>query len=573
MISVDLPQTLTPSLPQDDDPEEQAARKKALALAQEQYRLTTEPLGIVILKTPLPNAEIFSDQYNAERGEASLPMIENTKKVGALLTDPLGPFSGLGDYENMYIDLPKPLATKGWLTDERFGEQRLSGANPVVIQRVIDKNSFPDKLDMIQLKNGLNSTIDLDKLIANKQLYSVDLASYLESSTEGKVTGTPIQKYLPKPIGLFYWEEDSASLEDPAQKSGRLLPLAIQVDVKDDHVKIYTPENSELLWTIAKMCFAIADANVHEMATHLGIAHFAQEPFGAITPRELAEKHPIAILLKPHLRFLVYNNQQGLERLVQPGGPVDKLLASTLEDSLAIAVKASKTFSVMASFPELIKARNMSSDESIPHYPFRDDGLLIWDAIVNYVNDYIGIYYKTNADISEDCELQSWTMQLADPKVGNVKDMPVKIENAAQLSQILSVIIFTASAGHSSVNYTQYPYMGFSPNMALAGYKDYREFLVQDSTPKEQLQFMLNFLPPQVLALGQIRIMDSLSNYHYDSLGDYTKQLTDPLAKQALYRFVQKLDTIEQKINIRNRHRAAPYTFLLPSVVLNSASI
>lgn len=32
-------------------------------------------------------------------------------------------------------------------------------------------------------------------------------------------------------------------------------------------------------------------------------------------------------------------------------------------------------------FPEAIKARGMESTEDIPYYFYRDDGLLVWEAI------------------------------------------------------------------------------------------------------------------------------------------------------------------------------------------------
>lgn len=32
-------------------------------------------------------------------------------------------------------------------------------------------------------------------------------------------------------------------------------------------------------------------------------------------------------------------------------------------------------------FPEAIKARGMDSTEDIPYYFYRDDGLLVWEAI------------------------------------------------------------------------------------------------------------------------------------------------------------------------------------------------
>lgn len=580
MISISLPKgPIQPSLPQNDTPEEQEARRNKLGLAQEKYILSNvNSLGLPLLKTPLPPEESFDERYKAGRGFATLPMITNSQKVESQLTDPYGPFSGLADYESMYIDIPEPVVTPNWLTDESFGEQRLSGVNPVMIERVKSSSSLPANLDVNQLNDVLDSSINIDRLIGDGQLFVVDFTPFLDGIPEGSVP-TPDgakQKFLPKPIGLFCWDKGSVKASASELKTGRLLPLAIQIDTEGGTTKIFTPQSPELLWTISKICFAIADSNIHEMSTHLGICHFAQESFGAVTPMHLAPQHPLHVLLKPHLRFLVFNNQAGVDALIPPDGPVDQLLAATLDGSVSISIKAAKSWSVAETFPESIQARGVESSKMLPHYPYRDDGTLIWEAVTSYVQEYLNIYYKTEEDIKADYELQAWANKLADTSTegGHINGMPSQINTVEQLSNILSVIIFQNSAGHSSVNYTQYPYIGFSPNMPLAGYRNYREFLArEDTTQEEQLDFMLNFLPPQALALGQIEITFGLSCYHYDSLGDYAKEISDPLAKHALYRFTQSLSTIEQRIEKRNRQRVVPYSYLLPSEVLNSASI
>lgn len=583
MISIDLPKKVPlPSLPQNDTPAEQEIRRAALIETQKSYQLSNDNvLGLPLLKE-VPSAENFSNEYETGRAEDTAPLLKNHAAVMPTLTNPYGPFSGLADYENMFIDIPKPDVANDWLTDEIFGEQCLSGVNPVMIERVLDSVSLATKINLSQLKDELETGINLEDLIKQHQLYIIDLTPYFDGIPEGKVyldKNDPtkfLTKYQPKPVGLFYWHSDGATLKDPATQSGRLLPLAIQIDLEDSKVKVFTPQSPELLWTIAKMCFSVANVNVHEMSTHLGRAHFAQEPFGAITPCQLAPEHPIAVLLKPHLRFLVVNNQAGIDKLVNPGGPVDQLLAATLQGSIDISVKAAKNWSVTETFPQSIEARSVASKESLPHYPYRDDGNLIWDAVVGYVNEYVGVYYKADTDIAADYEIQAWAKTLADTSAtgGNIKDMPSQIDTVAQLSELLSVIIFHNSAGHSSINYPQYPYIGFSPNMPLAGYGDYRTFLAKETTtPAEQLDFLLSFAPPQALALGQIDITNSLSVYHYDTLGDYASEIQDPQAKHALYCFTQKLTAIEKRINVRNNQRAEPYKFMLPTEVLNSASI
>ncbi|CAM2011108.1 lipoxygenase family protein [Acanthopleuribacter pedis] len=568
-VSLSSPQD-PPSLPQKETPENQEKRKQALVEAQAEYVLSADnPHKIPLLQLPIPSQEAFSNHYNAERYMATLPMVNNEAVVSPGLQPFPASFTGLWDFDQLYKEIPKPLVHGGWMTDELFGEQRLSGVNPGVLRGVKSFSELP-----ACLKGPLTERLadPVSALIQAGGLYMVDYTETLKDIPNGALG--PVPKFLPRPIGVFGWYGEGAKRKDPGGKNGRLLPVAILVDISDSDYKLFTPEDGER-WTLAKMCFNIADANVHEMSSHLGIAHFAQEAFGAITPRHLAANHPLRILLAPHLRFLVFNNEEGIQRLINKGGPVDKLLASTLAGSIEIARTAAANWSVMESFSENLAARGVNDDKALPHYPFRDDGLLIWKAISTFVENYLGLYYLTDDDVAGDYELQAWAQQLASSDLdgGRVKDMPSPISRA-DLFKVVANIIFTCSAGHSSVNYPQNPYLGFAPSAALSGWQDYRAFLANEHTTEaEQLDFMLKFLPPQQISLAQIGITYALSAYHFDQLGDYGDQFSDPMARHQLYRFNQDLNTIEQKIEVRNQSRVVPYTFLLPKEILNSPSI
>ena len=589
MIKIQLPkESINPSLPQNNTPAEQARRRQALKAQQEICILSSDNiLGLPLMKLPIPEGFEFSDLYNAKRGIETAPMLANHELVVHRLDNPYGPFKGLMDYEKLYAVLKAPDVSAEWLSDASFGEQRLSGVNPVMIKRVTSLGDLPKNLNQDLLKKKLDSNINIQLLIKENRLYCIDFTPFLQGIPDGKVGA--LQKYMPQAMGLFVWS-DSRSADVgldiyTANHGGALMPLAIQLDLSSgnkksagcgDTVKIYTPNDEELIWTIAKVLFNVCDANVHEMSTHLGRAHFAQESFGVVTPRQLAPEHPIYILLTPHLRFLVYNNQQGMEKLVQPGGPVDQLLASTLDGSLTIAKKAARSWSAIETFPESLASRAVESRELLPHYPYRDDGLLIWDCITRYVSNYLALYYIDDQAVINDYEIQAWAKELSSTEEGGgfIKDMPSSFTSIAELHRVLSCFIFQNSAGHSSINYPQYDYLGFAPSAPLAVYSDFRQFLMQENVPaQKQLEFLMALLPPQSLSLGQIDITNALSVYHYDKLGDYANELVDPLAKQVLYSFTQSLANVEKQINTANRQRSTNYRYLLPSQILNSASI
>jgi hypothetical protein len=58
-------------------------------------------------------------------------------------------------------------------------------------------------------------------------------------------------------------------------------------------------------------------------------------------------------------------------------------------------------------------------------------------------------------------------------KLGTSVDGVEQIESRTQLAKILAIIIFTASAQHSAVNFPQASIMSFAPAMPLAGCRLY----------------------------------------------------------------------------------------------------
>jgi arachidonate 15-lipoxygenase len=49
-------------------------------------------------------------------------------------------------------------------------------------------------------------------------------------------------------------------------------------------------------------------------------------PVAVITRRQLAAQHPMHLLLVPHFRFYLFDNELGRVAFINPGGPVERLL-------------------------------------------------------------------------------------------------------------------------------------------------------------------------------------------------------------------------------------------------------
>jgi arachidonate 15-lipoxygenase len=578
----------TPLLPQNDlNP---LQRNDELNRQLQAYQYDYEYLPPLALLKEVPSVENFSARYIAERIIATTELVPNM--LGSKVKSFLDPLDTLQDYEDFFTLLPLPEVAKVYETNNSFAEQRLSGANPMVIRK-LDKNDPRAKvLEQIpSFQKNFEPLFQVPEELAKGNIYVTDYTGtdphYRGPAKVQGGTHEKGRKYLPKPLAFFWWR--SVGIGD----RGKLAPIAIQLDASTDpnkyqlsDRKVYTPfEKNPLDWLFAKFCVQIADANHHEMNTHLCRTHFVMAPFAIATARKLAENHPLSILLKPHFLFMLTNNHLGQQGLINPGGPVDRLLAGNLAESMELVKDAYEGWNIKEfALPKEIANRGMNE---IPHYPYRDDGMLVWEAIHTFVSDYLNHFYPTTIEITSDTELQAWAAELANQTTGGrVKGMPERITNVAELIEIITTVIFTCGPQHSAVNFAQYEYMTFVPNMPLAAYQDVPAENLRMADPMTDKK-ILDLLPPYKRSAEQLEILDVLSAYKYDRLGYYNKALGELYNRQLedifegenqaiiniIRQFQQNLNMAEQEIDANNKKRVFPYPYLKPSLILNSISI
>jgi len=262
---------------------------------------------------------------------------------------------------------------------------------------------------------------------------------------------------------------------------------------------------------------------------------------------------------------MLFDNQLGLEYFLNPGGPVERFMAGTLEESLGFVRQAYKGWSLAdAELPAELAARGMDDREALPHYPYRDDGLPIWNATERFVRAYLSLYYRAPQDLAQDPELQGWARELTDPKAGAVRGMPARIETLDPLVRALTAVIFTCGPKHSALNFAQWDYMGFIPCMPYASYGPVP--LQKGAT----LETVMDFLPPYRLAAEQLMWTELLTSYRHDRLGYYGRDFPDRRAQEVTIQFQHDLEQIEQEILVRNRSRMSPYEYMRPSLIINS---
>ncbi|MEJ8857472.1 lipoxygenase family protein [Variovorax robiniae] len=507
------------------------------------------------------------------------------------------------DYKDLVVTLPVPqmmaIEAKDWMPKEGepceqdwfFGYLQLAGFNTTNLRRVVldratgskalvwrelqAKMKIPDTVT-VPSRGGPASLTLVDAITAGT-LYACDYAALIgdgnvqpkESCLHGK------HRYLPSPIALFYW---NGSPPEGYPSGGALQPIAIQLDQAPGSA-IFSPDDAfhandanHLKWKIAKYFVNVACAIQHESVAHLGDCHLIMEAVAVATHRQLAKVHPLFQLLEPHLRFTISINDGASHNLIVPGGVVAANVGANIDWTLQMVNDAREAWRWPENSPDHIFG--LRGTDKLADYPFRDDTLLLWKAIKDFVTGYVAIYYGDDAAVASDPELKAWVRELGSPQHGNLPGFPETLDTLEQLIEIVAQMIYTAGPLHASVNYGQYPFAGFAPSVAAAIYKaaPTREDQINDKAE------CLAWFPPLDVALYTVSFVYLLSSIQFDKLGHYASNPQYPYfahrpAQKALEAFQAALAQAEITIHQRNLERPVPYLFQLPSRVPNSVSI
>ena len=484
----------------------------------------------------------------------------------------------LNDYNKLYQIIKKPAISDRFTEDLIFAYLQVAGPNPLVLQQFTQMDFrlpiTPEQYTAIAKKFGV--TDSLSNALAEGRLYASDY-KLLDSLPNGNFISDDLtqQKYISAPIALF--------AVPPQESSSRsLFPVAIsyqKTTISKEWV-LFTPldvDSQQEPWMTAKNIVQMADSNFHELISHLGRTHLVVEPFIVPTYNDLPEHHPLRNLLIPHFEGTVLINYGAHAILVAPGGTVDSLLASTIGADTSLTGKGTQSYLFnfnAIDFPQTLVDRGVNNSETLPVYPYRDDGQLIWNAIHTWVNDYLSIYYADDAAIVADRDLQNWGATLVSLDGGRVQNFGEnsqgEIKTRDYLVKAISTIIFTGSAQHAAVNFAQKTYMMYVPGFPLARY-------LMPPTNIEDRESFMQGLPSLSQAQSQINILYLLGSVHYTRLGNYRASAfpENEQLQAAWKKFQENLNAATTIINQRNQspERLMPYEFLLPENIPQSINI
>ncbi len=479
-------------------------------------------------------------------------------------------------FKKLFQDFPVAEIADDWISDEIYADQLLAGFDPITIQRVTANNARrgaswgklevklnPEATRALEhrLEEGLEQGIKSGRVfVADYQ--AVELAGPTDNARGAQSGRIPLA-----PIALF---------TRPTGK-GKLQPVVIQLGQTPEAPVQLADGSSD--WLAARSWAQQSAYALTQVIYHLTQHHVIAEAIALATPRQFPECHPLYALMIHHVSgTLAVNVGTVLEYFDQ--STQDFMFLGREAGYRLINAHYERWSFEDLDFPKSLKRRAVEDPKYLPYFPQRDDGLLYWDLIDDFLRDYLSVFYgrpgseQADTAVREDSELQNWAAELSQEAggQGNLAGFPARITSFDQLHWVLHLIIFTVGPHHASLNFAQLKYGSFVPNMpALTSLSPGRQALDERD--------LLNLMPPMRQA-GLQNEMTFKAAYWMGSFLDYADFFCgggkNAEARSVVERYRAQLERTADLIEARNKERKAAghleYDLLMPGNVPNSVS-
>lgn len=556
---------MTNKLPQNEENQQALdKRKNDLRKMQSKYEYAYEYANTIAVVRKLPCRELPGLYYFFRGGMHLLLLIPSLPSLIVtylryLLGKPLKRYQDYIFYP--FSPQPNPGQVANFQQDLIFGLQRVIGANPIVLRAVTQQQPLPEKLpesEIQQIFEHQINELNYAAAVEQKRIYFLDYAVLnVLQENPGEIDGG-LAQHITTPIVVLFMLPD-----------GVLKPIAIQLYQDTGTTNpIYTPQDGNL-WLAAKTFAQIADANHHILYTHATRIHYVMEAIIMASNRQLHSSHPLYVLLNPHLQITLNVNHQHTFLKNSKGRPgrFGELFAGDYDATTQCMADAMTSFNFKESaFPNDIANREVDNPDLF--YPYRDDGILLWEAIQNFTQEYIDLYYQDNADVSNDYELQAWANDVTAQDRGRIPGFNSQFETKLELAKTLGHIIFLCTSYHSCIHFNQYKFPGFVPNMPFAGYTP----APNGKETEIDTAALLKIQPKFKAAYSQTWTF-FLTNYQVNKIGQYNLKLFDTEAHEVINKYQNQLKEVERQINQNNSKRPVNYDRMMPSKTPNSVTV
>uniref|UniRef100_A0A3Q3WN32 Lipoxygenase domain-containing protein n=1 Tax=Mola mola TaxID=94237 RepID=A0A3Q3WN32_MOLML len=443
-----------------------------------------------------------------------------------------------------------------WMDDWYFGYQCLNGCNPLLLRQT---RLLPPNLAITSdmLRPFLPGGSSLEQELQKGTVYLLDY-EVLDDVPANVINGK--QTYLSAPLCLLH-----------LNPQGQLLPIAIQLQQRPGPQNpVFLPSDAGCDWLLAKIWVHSADFQCHQLASHYLRTHMLAELCCVATLRQLPEPHPLHQLLMPHIRTSLQINISARASLLAAGGVFDKMDAVACGHAIPVVLsRASRRVSYRSlCVPDDLKDRGV---DKLPQSYYAQDALRVWDALHRFVVGWVDLYYAGDEDVQQDSELQLWLDDIDAHGFSRDSGFPRSFQTRAEASQFVTMIIFSSSALHAAVNFSQLDFGLWIPNRPAAMMRP--PLQVKAAVTEDDI---LSFLPDVNSSCRVLTILTLLSQLalNFVPLCHYKEAVFRDGAHRRLVEEVQaELQAISGDITERGSQLEVPYLYLSPGRIENSVSI
>ncbi|CAK6958541.1 polyunsaturated fatty acid lipoxygenase ALOX15B-like [Scomber scombrus] len=295
------------------------------------------------------------------------------------------------------------------------------------------------------------------------------------------------------------------------------------------------------------------------------------EVFAVSLLRNMPMVHPLYKLLIPHTRYTLQINLLARSNLISEEGNFTKFASSGGEGMVTILRRSLSaiTYNSLCIHDDIAE-RGL---QDVPNFYYRDDGLRLWDIIYRFVQEILCYYYKNDDEVRQDTELQKWIGDIFEhgflSRAGT--GIPQKFSTVAELVKFVTMVLFTCSVQHASVNTGQYDYGAWMPNTPIT-----LKLPPPTKWGTTSEAMMLETFPDVGTTVNGMATMWLLSRQSSDfvPLGQYPEEhFREEIPCKLIKEFQEELDALSAAIKTRNKNLDVPYTYMDPKEIENSVAI
>lgn len=308
-------------------------------------------------------------------------------------------------------------------------------------------------------------------------------------------------------------------------------------------------------WEIAKLVAGSAIQTWLVIGPHLIHLHYLSAgALATLVHAELPAEHSLRRLLAPHVLGTLRVNHRAGRTLLGPYGNVQTMYSfpwPMVKQVVGRAVAAfdPATFDV----PQDIDRRGLREAVERGWYPYGEDALLLWEAILSYVERWVALTYPSDAALAADPHLAHLLAHAPRLLPGGLP-----ADNVATLSRSIARLIYAVTAYHKmvggiSLEFMTHPY--FMPHRTWQG------TTVDEVVPwREETE-------------ANLAAKYGTTYRTYRLVNDWTYLAPDDAHRKVMIDFQAALRGVGETIDARNRARRFPFPHLHPGVLDSSVAV